>query len=76
MKRLFALVLVSLCMAVPSFGNDVVGHSVAVAGKDTYKAADVSAKGAAKAGKDSYEAAKFSARETGHAGKAVAKFLF
>jgi len=73
MKKLFALAVLSLCMAAPSFG---VGHSVEVAGKDSYKAADVSAKEAGKAGKDSFKAVKFSARETGHAGKAVVKFLF
>jgi len=76
MKKLFALAVLSLCMAAPSFGADVVGHSVEVAGKDSYKATDVSAKEAGKAGKDSFKAVKFSARETGHAGKAVVKFLF
>jgi len=42
MKKFFALVVLSLCMAAPSFGADVVGHSVKVAGKDSYKAAKVS----------------------------------
>jgi hypothetical protein len=51
MKKLFALVVLSLCMAAPSFGSDVVGHSAAVAGKDSYKAATTSAKATAKAGK-------------------------
>ena len=76
MKKLLALVALALCVSAPSFGADVVGHSVEVAGKDSYKAADVSAKEAGKAGKDSFKAVKFSARETGHAGKAVVKFLF
>ena len=76
MKRLLALVTLAVCVSAPSFGADVVGHSVEVAGKDSYKAADVSAKEAGKAGKDSFKAVKFSARETGHAGKAVVKFLF
>jgi hypothetical protein len=51
MKKLFALVMLSLCMAAPSFGADVVGHSAKVAGKDSYKAAKVSAKETGKAGK-------------------------
>ena len=51
MKKLFVLVALSLCMAVPSFGADVVGHSAKVAGKDTYKAAKVSAKETGKVGK-------------------------
>ena len=51
MKRLFALVALSLCLAAPSFGADVVGHSAKTAGKDTYKVAKVSAKDSGKAGK-------------------------
>jgi hypothetical protein len=51
MKKLFALVALSLCMAAPSFGADVVGHSAKVAGKNTYKVAKVSAKETGKAGK-------------------------
>lgn len=51
MKKLLVLVALSLCMAAPSFGADVVGRSAKVAGKDTYKAAKVSAKDAGKAGK-------------------------
>jgi len=51
MKKLFALVVLSVCIAAPSFGADVVGHSAKVAGKDTYKAAKVTAKDTAKAGK-------------------------
>ena len=51
MKKLLVLVALSLCMAAPSFGADVVGHSAKVAGKDTYKAAKISAKETGKAGK-------------------------
>jgi len=51
MKKLLVLVTLSLCMAAPSFGADVVGHSVKVVGKDTYKAAKISAKETGKAGK-------------------------
>jgi hypothetical protein len=76
MKKLFALVVLSLSMATPSFGADVVGHSAEVVGKDSYKAVKVSAKETDHAGKDSYKAVKFSATKTGHAGKAVVKFLF
>jgi len=76
MKKLLAQSVLALCVSAPSFGADVVGHSVEVAGKDTYKAADVSAKEVGKAGKDSYKAVRFSAKETGHAGKAVVRFLF
>jgi hypothetical protein len=50
MKKVFALVVLSACMAVPSFAGDVVGHSVKVVGKDSAKAATVSAKDTAKAG--------------------------
>ena len=51
MKKVFALVVLSLCMAAPSFGADVVGHSVKVAGKDSYTVAKASAKETGKAGK-------------------------
>jgi hypothetical protein len=51
MKKLLVPVTLSLCMAAPSFGADVVGHSAKVAGKDTYKAAKISAKETGKAGK-------------------------
>lgn len=51
MKKLLILLSLSLSMAAPSFGADVVGHSAKVAGKDTYKVAKVSAKEAGKAGK-------------------------
>ena len=76
MKKLFALVVLSVCVTAPLFGADVVGHSLKVAGKDSYKGAAVSAKEVGKAGKDSFKAVKLSAKETGHAGKAVVKFLF
>jgi hypothetical protein len=51
MKKLLALVALALCVSAPSFGADVVGHSVKVAGKETYKVAKVSAKETGKAGK-------------------------
>jgi hypothetical protein len=51
MKKLFAMAVLTVCMAVPSFGADVVGHSAKVAGKETYKAAKFSAKETGKAGK-------------------------
>ena len=49
MKRVLALVALATCLAVPSFAGDVVGHSVKVAGKDSAKAAVVTAKSSAKA---------------------------
>ena len=76
MKKLFALVVLSLCVTALSFGADVVGHSLEVAGQDSYKGVTVSAKEVGKAGKDSFKAVKVSAKETGHAGKEVVKFLF
>ena len=51
MKNVFAVVVLALCVAVPSYAANVVGHSAKVTGKDTYKAAKVSAKDTAKAGK-------------------------
>ena len=51
MKKLFALVALSVCMAAPSFGADVVGHSAKVVGKDTYKVAKASTREAGKTGK-------------------------
>ena len=51
MKKLMVLVALSLSMAAPLFGADVVGHSAKVAGKDTYKVAKVSVKETGKAGK-------------------------
>jgi hypothetical protein len=49
MKKLFALALLSSCLAIPSFAGDVVGHGVKVAGKDSAKAGTVTAKDSAKA---------------------------
>ena len=49
MKKAFALVVLSLCMAIPSFAGDVVGHSAKVAGKYSAKAVSVAAKDTAKA---------------------------
>ena len=49
MKRLFTMVVLASCLAVPSFASDVVGHGVKAAGKDSAKAATVSAKTSAKA---------------------------
>lgn len=51
-KKLFALVVLAMCVSVPSFAAEhVVSHSVKVAGKETYKAATVSVKDTGKAGK-------------------------
>ena len=47
MRRLFALFVLALCTSAPSFGADVVGHSVKAAGKGAYK----TAKDTGKAGK-------------------------
>jgi len=49
MKKVFALVVLSLCVAAPSFAGNVVGHSGKVAGKDTAKAVAVAGKNTAKA---------------------------
>jgi uncharacterized GH25 family protein len=52
MKKVMALVVLSLCMSAASFGADhVITHSAKVAGKETYKTAKYSAKEAGKAGK-------------------------
>ena len=51
MKNVLAVVVLAICVAVPSFAADVVGHSVKDTGKETYKAAKVSAKDTGKAGK-------------------------
>ena len=66
MKKL-GLIVFSICLAVPVFADDVVGHSAAVAAKDSGKAVAVAGKdsGKAVAGKDT---AKASAR--------AVKFLF
>jgi hypothetical protein len=52
MKKFFAVAVLAMCVAVPSFAaKDVVGHSVKVTGKETYKGAKASAKETGKAGK-------------------------
>ena len=51
MKNVLAVVVLALCVAVPSYAANVVGHSAKVTGKDTYKAAKVSVHDTAKAGK-------------------------
>jgi hypothetical protein len=48
MKKL-TLMTLALCLAVPSFAGDVVGHGVESAGKATRKAATATAKDTAKA---------------------------
>jgi hypothetical protein len=48
MKKL-ALIVFSFCLAVPVFAGDVVGHSAAVAGKDSGKVVVVAGKDTAKA---------------------------
>lgn len=49
MKKLFAVIALTSCLAVPSFASDVIGHSAKVAGKDTAKVATVATKDTAKA---------------------------
>jgi hypothetical protein len=44
-----ALIVLSICMAAPSFAGDVVGHSAKVAGKDSGKAVTTASKDTAKA---------------------------
>lgn len=52
MKKLFALVVLSVAVSVPSFGAEhIITHSAKVAGKESYKAAAFSAKETGKAGK-------------------------
>jgi len=48
MKRVLALLVLSVCMVAPSFASNIVGHSVKVAGKDSGKAVAVTAKDTAK----------------------------
>jgi hypothetical protein len=76
MKKV-ALIVLSVCMAVPTFASDAVGHSVAVAGKDTGKAAAVagkdSGKAAAVAGKDSGKAAAVAGKDSGKAAAVAGK---
>ena len=49
MKKVFALVVLSAFVAVPSFAGDVVGHSLMAVGKDSGKVVAVTAKETAKA---------------------------
>ena len=49
MRKVLALVVLSACMAVPSFAGDVVGHSIATVGKDSGKVLAVTAKETGKA---------------------------
>jgi predicted S18 family serine protease len=49
MKKLMTLVVLTSCLAIPSFAGDVVGHSAKVVGKDSAKAVTVTAKDSAKA---------------------------
>jgi hypothetical protein len=50
-KKLFALAVLSRCVSAPSFAAEhVVTRSARVAGKDSFKAAQVSAKETGKAG--------------------------
>src|SRR5437763_7071300 len=70
MKKV-ALIVLSFAMAVPTFAGDVVGHSIAVAGKDSRKAAAVAGKDSGKAaevaGKDSGKAVVVAGKDTGKA---------
>jgi hypothetical protein len=61
MKKVFALVVLSLCMAAPSFASNVVGHV---------------GHGAEAVGKDSAKVVTVAAKDTGKAGVRVVKFLF
>ena len=49
MRKIFSLLVLSLCVAAPSFAADVVGRSVKAAGKNTGKAIAVAGKDSAKA---------------------------
>jgi predicted S18 family serine protease len=51
MRKLFALVVLTGCLAAPSFARDVVAHSVKVAGKAVAVTAKGTAKGVAAVGK-------------------------
>ena len=52
MKKLFALVVLALPLSIPSFGAEhVITRSARVAGKESYKAAKLSATKADDAGK-------------------------
>jgi hypothetical protein len=49
MNKKIAFIVLSICMAAPSFAGDVVGHSVVVAGKDSGKVVTTASKDTAKA---------------------------
>jgi hypothetical protein len=49
MKQLSGLIVLTACIAVPSFASDVVGYSVQVTGKDSARAVKVTASDSAKA---------------------------
>ncbi|HET6180369.1 MAG TPA: hypothetical protein VFE61_25850 [Candidatus Sulfotelmatobacter sp.] len=49
MKQVFGLIVLTACIAVPSFASDVVGHRVKVTGKDSARTVKVTAKDSAKA---------------------------
>ena len=49
MKNLFASIVLTACLAVPSLAGNVVGHSAKAAGRDSANAAKVAAKDTAKA---------------------------
>jgi len=68
MKKVFAWLILSACMAAPSFAGDVVGHGAKVAGKDSAKVATV-------AGKDSAKVATVAVKNSAKAAKKAAKFL-
>ncbi len=36
MKNAFAVAVLAICVAVPSFAADVVGHSIKVTGKERF----------------------------------------
>ena len=77
MKKLTALIVLSLCTSAHSFGAEhLLSHSSKVAADDSYKAAKFSAKAADRAGKDSFKAVKLSAKKTSHAGKTFVTLLF
>ena len=77
MKKLIALVVLSLCMSAPLFGAEhLLSHSTKVAADDSYKAAKFSTKAADRAGRDSFKAVKVAAKKTGRAGKTFVTLLF
>jgi len=79
MKKV-ALIVLSISMAIPTFAGNVVGHSVAAAGKDSAKVAALAGKDSGKAaevaGKDSGKAVVVAGKDTGKATAKAVKFLF